>query len=70
MVLQVLFCLFALYMLTKYLPQARRALRRDPERREGGVMIPMINVVLALGILVMVLLSVVMKALGGGLIWR
>jgi len=70
MLLQVLFGAFALYMLAKYLPQAIRAMRRDPVRREGGAAVPIVNVVLALAILVTVLLSVVVKALRGGLISR
>ena len=70
MLLQVLVCLFAVYMLTRYLPLVRGALSRDPERRPGRPTIVLINVILAIGILVSVLLALVMKGRWGGLISR
>ncbi len=70
MLLQVLFCLFALHMLARHVPLLRKALRRDPERREGGALVPAINVVLALAILVAAFLTAAMKARWGDLIWK
>ncbi len=67
MVLQVLFCLYALYMLSKYLPQLRWALSRDAVGQKGRTVV-LINVLLALGILLSVLLAVVMKGRWVGLI--
>ncbi len=68
--LQVLFCLYAVVMLTRYLPLLRGALSRDPERRPARATLVVVNVVLALGILVAVLLGVVVKGRWGGLISR
>ena len=70
MLLQILFCLFAVSMLTRYLPLLRGALSRDPDRRPARPTIVVINVILALGILVAVLLAVVVKGRWGGLISR
>ncbi len=70
MFLQVLFCLFAVYMLTRYLPLVRGALSRDPERRPARPTLVLVNVVLAIGILVSVLLAVVVKDRWVGLISR
>jgi hypothetical protein len=68
--LEVLFCLYAVTMLARYLPLLRGALSRDPERRPDRAAIVVINVILALGILVAVLLAVVVKGRWGGLISR
>ncbi len=65
--LQVLFCLYALYMLSKYLPQLRWALSRDAVGQKGRLIV-LANVLLALGILLSVLLAVVMKGRWVGLI--
>ncbi len=70
LLLQVLFCLYAVTMLARYLPLLRGALSRDPERRPARPTIVLVNVILALGILVAVLLTVVVKARWGGLISR
>ncbi len=67
MLLQVLFCLYALYMLAKYLPQLRWALSRDAVGQKGRTVV-LINVLLALGILLSVLLAVAMKGRWIGLI--
>lgn len=56
--------LFALYMLSRHLPAALRALRAPPDaRRPGGAIVPIVNVVLALAILAMAV-----TRLAGGLI--
>ncbi len=69
MVLEVLFCVYALYMLSKYLPQLRWAVSRDAVGQKGRIIV-LANVLLALGILLSVLLAVVMKGRWIGLISR
>jgi hypothetical protein len=70
MLLQVLFCLFAVYMLTRYLPLLRGTLSRDPERRPPRATLILVNVVLAIGILLSVLVAVLMRDRWAGLISR
>jgi hypothetical protein len=61
--LNVLFALFAVYMLVRYAPRALRLLRREEPRENAFV--ALVNVLLALAILGVAFLLLSVKWLGG-----
>jgi hypothetical protein len=68
--LQVAAGLFALVMLVRHVPRALQALRDPQGDRPGRAAVHITNVLLALAILAMAILSLTMKGRGGTLIWR
>ena len=66
MALQIAVGLFALYMLVRYVPLASRGLRRrGADGGAGRALIPLLNVLLAVG-----LLALAVKGLAGAFIRR
>jgi len=64
MFLEVAAGLFAVFMLVRHVPLALRTLRRgEDDHREGGAIVPILNVLLAVAILAMAV-----KGLAGALI--